>query len=443
MYNTRFKKWGENFDKNRKKGRDTSPIRPINGKRTRPKALDRPNLGRVSTPPSTSILPPLAPKSYRDTEITLVLAGDYTANLLNTFTWDSFQITPPNATTELAQTWKHIGDQIWGATQLMIDGSMSKGMKSFNRVCDLLMRSGVVRASDPTMMVKFWRICHRLNRTDEKILSSRNPNGVNYRHILKSFLVYLRHLAKIYSVKDTDSKQHPFLQLLDAVVRTPQDRLLNTIEVAYRRTIDVMESRLGPQHLTVLEMRSNYLKYWGNKNLARSLFLERYPVLLDSAERHFGRTGKPTIRVLHDFVYAAYYDINDRTLAGKVARDALERVKAMCSLQENLSWDMTTQTYAFTAKLLAIMCLEDGRLVEYRDHLEDAIATLRRGDRQCCTRAFFLAGILRRTLTEMGQLDEAATWSSQRLQIGRRIEDENEDEASANLASSQGTSSVN
>ena len=61
---------------------------------------------------------------------------------------------------------------------------------------------------------------------------------------------------------------------------------------------------------------------------------------------------------------------------------------------------------AFTAKVLALTYLEDGRLDAFQWHLEDAIFILKRGDTQCCIRALMLEGILRKILCERGRGEE-------------------------------------
>ena len=421
MYNTHFKRWGPAFDKNKKKGRSGNPVGPSNGKRVRAKVLHQPKSPQVPETPRP-ILPAFTPRIYRKTEVTLISVGNYTDLLLRALTWNSFSIIPSHTASSLPPTWKDISDQIWGATQLMVNGSMEKGGAALRRSFDSLWRSGVIRNNDPAIMVKFWRICYRLNKVDGSIRSSCEADETATLSVLKSFLDYMRGLAEIHAIEEKGVKQLPLLQLLDAVSRTSTDRLQDTFEVAYRRTIDVMESRLGRQHLTVLEMRSNYLKYWANEPLARSIFMESYPVILDTAEREYGPTGEPTLRALHDFVYALYYNVNDRALTARIARNAYKRARKAPGVQERPQWGIAAQTFAFTAKLLAMISLEDCRFEDCRNYLEEAIVRLGLGDRQCCTRALMLGDILQNRLLEWGRLDEAAYWSDQKVLIGRRID---------------------
>ncbi|KAM7198266.1 hypothetical protein V8F33_005057 [Rhypophila sp. PSN 637] len=393
MYKTHFTKWGPHFDKNKKRGRSRSPTRPSKGRRTRPKTLHPSKLARVPGSAS-SVLPTLAPYPYRNAQIALVSVGNYTEDILKTISGDPFTIVPQNNTHCQARTWKHLGDQIWGATQLMMNGKMEKGMSVFSMACNQLWRSGAVRTSDAAMMVKFWRICHRLYRTERTI------NG---------------------GVRGTDElRQHGSLESTwSDNIRSCTCSMLSTTR---RMTsswglwgLPIVEL-LTPwshasvrEHLTVLEMRSSYFKFWSNNDessSARGIFMERYPAILATAEQLYGRTGEPTIRVLHDLVYALNYNVKDRDLTTKFALDALERVQNTLRHKLYPTWGMATQTCSFTAKLLATISLDNGQRNECRAYLQDAITTLERGDRECRTRALTLADILQARLTEWGELDQ-------------------------------------
>ncbi len=66
-------------------------------------------------------------------------------------------------------------------------------------------------------------------------------------------------------------------------------------------------------------------------------------------------------------------------LTTEVSLKALKRLKATPCIKKKPPWGITTQTFAFTAKLLAAISLEEGRLAEGRARLQDAITTLARG----------------------------------------------------------------
>jgi hypothetical protein len=274
-----------------------------------------------------------------------------------------------------------------------------EGRKTLDQVCDKIRE--VVRFCDPAMMVKFWRICYRLYRS---------CCGIGDFLLLNTFLRYVRGLVQIYHGRD-----HPLFQLLDALVRAPQDELLDTLKVSYLRTIKAMESRLGQQHAVVLNMWSNYLKHWNSEGLAHSLYMQRYRSLLDTAERQFGPTGENTIAVLHGFMYSGYYNLNDRILTVDLALRLYSRVKSMPCLQEVPWWCLPTQGFALAAKLLAIISLEAGQTGDCRRYLEVAIIRLGRGDRECRTRALMLTDMLHGWLIEWGEAGQAAVWSNWRL----------------------------
>jgi hypothetical protein len=349
-----------------------------------------------------------SPGRYWNVEITLHSLRDYTSGLFNIFTWDKFKVVPLAGAPDLALKWQYIADQCFGATELITSGCVTDGVKTLNQVCDTLRE--VIRFGDPAMIVKFWRICYRLYKT-----CSKTGNFL----LVDNFLRYVRGLVGIYHGRD-----HPLFQMLDSIIRTPREDLFDTLKVSYLRTIKEMESHLGEEHAIVLHMWSNYLKYFDTQGLSYALYISRYRRLLEAAESQFGLTGETTIAVLHGFMYAEYYNIHDRIISSDLALKVYSRVKDMPCLQEEPWWCLPTQSFALAAKLLAIFSREDGQFDSCQRYLEEAIAKLGCGDRECRTRALMLANMLRSCLMEWGEADLATTWSKRILGLERAVDED-------------------
>jgi len=345
MYNTHFKKWGPDFDKNKKRGRSPgkTPIRQGRGRRTRPRRVIDKQPREAESFAYFHILAPShvalqSPGRYRNVEIALHSLKNYTSGLFHIFTWDNFKVIPPAGAPDLTSKWQHIADQCFGAAELIVSGRVTDGGKTLNQVCDTLRE--VIRICDPAMMVKFWRICYRLYKTCFKIGDFL---------LVDIFLRYVRGLVRIYHGGD-----HPLFHILDAIIRTPREDLFDTLKVSYLRTIKEMESHLGEEHAIVLHMWSNYLKYFDTQGLLHTLYILKYRRLLEAAESQFGLTGETTIVVLHGFMYAEYYNFHDRIMSADLALKLYSRVKGMPCLQEEPWWCLPTQSFALAAKLLAI-----------------------------------------------------------------------------------------
>ncbi|KAJ6260261.1 subunit P of phosphatidylinositol N-acetylglucosaminyltransferase [Drechslerella dactyloides] len=388
-----------------KKGRPSgqTPTAPTVGRRTRPKRLisQKPNTRMVPVAclvPTLSAIVPRLPDKYRNVEGAMYYTDSHIYALLNTFRWDRFKIITPSGVNapDITLKWQHLSDQCFGATELIKSGFPDEGWKELGKIFKELQE--ILKFCDPAMMVKFWRICHRLHEGPWP----QSPGGVD---VLSSFLRYVSSLVEIYHGKD-----HPLFKLLDAIVRAPQDQVIDTLKVLYRRTIKAMGSRVGQDHAIVLHMESNYLKYWAKEAPPRSLFAQDFRGLLGAAEQEFGPTGDTTIVVLHEFLYMAYYNLKDKNLTTELALELCRRVKTMPCLQAKPWWCLPTQGFSLAAKILAFNSLEANKREDCRIYLEDAIIRLGTGDKECRTRAMMLADRLYGLLNEWGDHDDAAMW---------------------------------
>jgi hypothetical protein len=282
MYKTQFRKWAPDFDKNRRiRHPEIRPIRPKWGRRTR----ERPVIERKHNPPKIRVFVPVrallpncprSPDRYRNVEVILHSARSYTCGLFDIFTWITYKIIPPAGQPDLTSAWQDISDECFGATDLMKSGCTIEGTRRLHRVCDRLWK--IVRHCDPSMMVKIWRIFYCLY----KYCSWKRDF-----ELINIFMRYMKSLAEI-----SHGEHHPLFQLFDTMLKGSEDGLLDTLQVSYLGTIIAMESRLGQHHAVVLNMWSNYLKYWPNGGLIRSLVIDKYPYMLRWQNNNLGKQGK-------------------------------------------------------------------------------------------------------------------------------------------------------
>ena len=362
-------------------------------KRTRPRRLGRSSPIRAPSPLSIA---PQTPNCFQYLEVVVSSVNDYASGLFGdgNWSWDRFQVMPPAETPNHTSAWQDIADQCFGASTLFVRGNISEGMKTLNLVCEKLRE--VARSSTPGLLVKFWRIVWYLYKPHQFFGDLR---------VLFKFLHYFRHLAQIFH-----PEAHPVFRLLDALVRVREEHLLDTLRVAYRRTIVSMEAHLGETHAIVIHMWSNYLKVWDCNGLAPTILTQRYQILLEDAESQVGPTGENTIVVLHGFLYAAYYNAADHNLAIKLSIALFDKVKAIYCLQERPTWSLAMQGFALAAKVLGTSSKEANQPTECSRYMKYAIITLARGDRECQTRALMLVDLFRGWLLEWDDAGEAAAW---------------------------------
>ncbi|KAK0702941.1 Clr5 domain-containing protein [Lasiosphaeria miniovina] len=384
QYKTRFKQWGPPFPKNKTRTRahEQVPIPSGSARRTRPRRITtRLEHQRSVATSGDARLVILLPKSPRTPAVELALrsAGNYTQGLLNDFTWDNFTITSQAGRCDFAAQWQEIVDQCWGATELVLRKELPDGFNALQQMCAKL--SDVVRFVSPAMMVKLWRLCYRLYKTCSKM-------GDGDFRLLREFLRYIRELMGHHH------GNHPLCLALDAISTAPGGELRDTLRVFYLITIRAMESRLGQHHSVVLNMWSNYLKYWEGDGLDSASFIQGYQALLGTSESEFGVIVESTVTVLHGFMYAAYYNLKDKALNKHLALELHSRVPQMPCLQGVPWWSVPTQGFALAAKLLATLSLEEGQIEASWSFIENAVNRLSQGDGECQTRSRMLKGIL-------------------------------------------------
>jgi hypothetical protein len=353
MYNNYFSKWGAEFEKNRRRGKDPNNRPTISrntARRTRPQ-VTRPS-ARPQAPMARVLLPlsPRAPDKYHTAEIVLSLTKHYVQGLLDIFTWDKFKIIPPQGVPDSSHLWQQISDQCYGATMLIKIGKIRDGLRRIGFICNELRT--VVRFCDPAMMVKLWRICYRFHKT---------CSSLGNFQLFYEFLRYIRDLTQIYH-----GRNHPLFKLLDATIETPPDDLRGLVKAAYLRTITVMESCMGKENAVVLHMWSNYMHCENNPSPHSTTTIRRYEGLLLTTERQEGLLAETTISVLHGFMYFTYYTLTDLSRTTSIALKIHHRAQLLPCFQGTPQWCLTTQAFALATKLLATISLHNGNRQDCR-----------------------------------------------------------------------------
>lgn len=393
MYNSQFKKWSPEFNKNKRKGQPPrqNPISIV--KRTRPRRLIRQYESRHASPLRLALR---SPDRFLYPEAILKSIDDYAFGIFGNgkWSWDSFQILPPDGVFDNMSAWQHISDQCFGASTLFRHRQLKRGMTTIHDVCAKL--SQVVQMISPGMLVKLWRIAMTLHRTGRHFGDSG---------ILSAFL---RHFQA--SSGNVYHESHPVSRLADAMVKIPEEEVPDTLAVAYKRAIMAMQGYLGLTHSVILHMWSNYHKSFDKNGLDPTNLLSRYQKLLNIAEKQKGLLDEDTITVLHGFLYGTYYNAGDSKQAMKLSIEMTHRVKQMSCVKETPKWCLPTQGFAMATKILGLLYQASGDREKCCFYMEDAILILSRGDRECKTRAVMLVQILREWLTQWEDLQRAGTW---------------------------------
>ncbi|KAH0537364.1 hypothetical protein FGG08_005843 [Glutinoglossum americanum] len=408
MYKSRFTKWGfAKYSKKGGSGRDdrhhaTAPQR----RRKRPliargpaKSLVRRRLHCPTAP--VSLLE--SPDRYRRKELTVHCVQNYISALFQSKGWmaDMFSISPPAGTADHSAGWRQVEDQCFGVSVLIQGSSIKHAFQTLDGVFQSL--KPLAAASDPSIVVKFWPMCHRLHGICVSL---------DDRQLLYAFLRHFRELTKNYF-----GTKHPVFLLLNALSHVEWDAMISTLRVGYLKSIHCMESVIGADHTTVLSMWSNYIKYWDRQSLHQAVFAANFTRLLAAADAQFGEKSEKAISVLHGFTYAAFYNFDDQMLSRQLAEDLLGRTMELPHVNGEYQWGLESQSFAFASKVLALLCLREDQRDESRAYLADAISCLERGDRECKTRAVMLAEDLESWLKSWGDIHSAEALGQKRIRL--------------------------
>ena len=320
---------------------------------------------------------------------------------------DMFSMSPPAGTADHSAAWKQLADQCFGVSVLIQGSSVKQAFQTLDGIFQSL--KSLAASSDPSIMVKFWPICHRLHGICVEI---------DDYQLLYSFLRHFRELAKIYF-----GAEHPVFLLLDALSRVDWDAMISTLRVGYLKSIHCMESIIGADHATVLRMWSNYIKYWDRQSLHQGVFIANFTRLLAAADAQFGEKSEKSVLILESFTYASFYNFDDQMLSRRLAEGLLERTMDLPCINGEYQWGLKSQYFAFASKVLALLCLQENQRDEGRAYLADAITLLEHGDRECKTRAVMLAEDLEGWLTSWDDIHGAEVLRHKRMRLLSSLSD--------------------
>ena len=372
MYTTRFTQWGPTFSKN---NRPDGADRP----RTRVRRLNQ----FLSNSHNLALQPRMSEgeAKYRDF---LNSTEAYVYGLFDSFSLsaDLFDIFVPVGIPDCSSDWQQIGDEFFGFTTLLEKQKSAEAQRTYNITYERL-NCIVGSESDYGMITKLWPICIRLLNA-----------AVLYKNdsILWGFLHYLRTLTQ--ERYGQDGQTHPIPKLLNFLCQIPRDQLLNILQMGFLRTIHCLENRLGSENALVLSTWSNYMKKCGHQALPAEVLTSRYATVLQAARHSFTPTGTRTIEILHDYLYAAYYNAGDHHLTWSLAVETINLAASPGLMGDHPRWCLAVQGYALAVKLMYTLSSKMGSKDQAALELKSAISKLERGDRECRTRALMLAGVL-------------------------------------------------
>ncbi|KAF5232423.1 hypothetical protein FAUST_8751 [Fusarium austroamericanum] len=295
---------------------------------------------------------------------------------------DTFDIIVPAGTTDQSLAWQLIGDEFFGFTTLLEKKQYAEAWRTYSIIGDRL-DTIVGCQNDYAMIIKLWPICIRL-------LNASLLYGNNL--ILWRFLNHLRRLAM--ERYNQGARDHPIPKLITFLCQIPIGELLNVIQMGYLRTIHCLENRLEFGNALVLSTWSNYMKKCEHQALPADVLTSGYSTVLQAAKDTFTPTGTRTIEILHDYLYAAYYNAGNYRLTWDLALETVNLAGSPGLIGEHPVWCLAIQGYALAVKLMYILSPDMGSRDLAVEELELAIQRLEQGDRECHTRVLMLKGIL-------------------------------------------------
>lgn len=347
----------------------------------------------------------LAPKRYKTQEEILACMDNYLSGMFDPrsqgWTADVFGfINPKSNTANQMDTWQILSDRCYGVSVLIQSGSPGKARVSLDHFLKGLEQ--IAKFQDPSIVVKFWRICLQLRGVDG-----------SYPHLqaLKRFFMKLQELFPVYQ-----GEQHPLTLLVRLLSQVSPEDFKDTLRIGYFKTLKRLSELIGDENATVLHMWSVYYKYWDKQYLRKETLFEKLKNVREQATKICDRGSSPRIAVDHFFIYASYYVCENVELTESTALDLIHSIKSIDIL---LHWNLTTQAFALASKLLAEGYRKRNCQAGCLLCMRSTIKILQDGDRECHIRAAMLSGTLSKWLTEWKD-DQGA--QEQRLTTARILE---------------------
>lgn len=287
--------------------------------------------------------------------------------------------------TNQTSMWQLLSDQCYGASTLIQSRAPAKAQTSLYEFFEGLDR--VTYERDPSIMVKFWRICLELRGLEQRGLQSYG--------LQSPLKLFFQKLLLLFS--EQHGTKNSLYLLVKALTQVPQEDFKDTLRIGYYKSINKLENMIGNDNAIVLHQRSVFFKYWDKQYLKKEEFLQKFDSLWKRVTDNCTKGSTPYILAYYYYIYAAYYICNKPVLAEGMCRNLLEDTKDQ-ELGPNFT--LSTQAIAFVSKLVAVFHRENNEKVSCHEVIDSIIGRLEKGGRECRTRAAMLSNLLARWLRE-------------------------------------------
>ncbi|KAM5350987.1 hypothetical protein ACJ41O_003710 [Fusarium nematophilum] len=280
-------------------------------------------------------------------------------------------------------SWARVYLECQMASELSRGGMQNCLQFSLLKVFDGIWRA----ASDtsPAFLVYFWRIALTLH--DMRLRGAQRTEKNDFR-LVKFLLVYLRILFSRYF------HPHPFANFAKCMeeVFVASPRAFKTrLEDVYRHTISCLRDKIGEHQPIVLSMISHHAKHWRAKSsYSRTSIRAHYAALLIQQQNTFHVDSEEILALKLDSMFAmlASNEREDVQRTEDLANDLRNRTLYWCQqlVAGKLEYNICTRGLICSTEWLSNDLYNRGDSTCY-EYLNQAIDTLRRGDRACLVSA--------------------------------------------------------
>lgn len=298
--------------------------------------------------------------------------------------------------------WQFLADQSYGASTLVNAKLPDQASKTLDQCL-----GGIKMAAshqDPSLMMKFWRICLEMRGIDGR--------GRRFNAVERLF----SGLEETFS--ETFGSESALSILIKSLRQVSSEDFKNTVRIGFEKTLRTMVLLTGDENAMILHMWSHYFKYWDVQFLSRPTFLLKFDLVWHKIHDKHRLGSEPAIAISYYYTYAVYYLGDSRELGEEMIRQLFIQTTRYLQSQQALRWTLPTLAFAFSAKIQATIERQYGRLDFCRAALNFAIETLMVGDRECRTRAMMLGQILARW-ERRWDLPNNAEWQLARVSLIR------------------------
>lgn len=305
--------------------------------------------------------------------------------------------------------WQELADQTYGASVLIRSGNMEQAETVLANFLDKLPQ--VARHDDPSIFVKFWRICLGLDGLD------KCTGG-----IFNAKARLLRRLQEIFS--ERDGGRHLLATMVTSLSEVPSADFRDTLRIGFDKTLRTITALVGDENAMILHMWSHFFKYWNKKSLdTGALFRKFQEVWMKVHDRNSVEHAEETISAHYYYAYAAYYLWKPRDFGETMVTQLFDRTERFFRSVDRPRWSLIALAFAFSARITALVHRSAGRRHLCKRVMNLAIEKLESGDRECMTRAAMLSGILAKWLEKWGHVEESQTESLRAAGIRSELED--------------------